>query len=264
MSKGVEKLQEIGTQKIHEDTHISREHVQALLHGSFDSLNKIQFLGFISILEKNYTITLDELKEKGLEYFEDKNAQDKDKHKIFIVPERRKSYKKFYITVVVLIFIIAVVYRLFISFNVVNNQVIDNTIIDNAKDNIEIVEDINTTLKDENVSEEIIATQNSLVIEEPTVVEKNSFKVIPHARLWIGYIDMSTHKKLQKTFKGELDLDPDKQWLLSLGHGNVSFEIDGEVKEFNSKKNIRFIYKDGNLTEITFKEFKRLNKGSAW
>jgi len=80
----------------------------------------------------------------------------------------------------------------------------------------------------------------------------------------MGYIDLQTYKKYQKLFKDEIELDPNKEWLLSLGHGNVSFEINGELKEFNSKKNMRFIYKDSKLKEINLKEFMQLNKGSRW
>ena len=41
MSSGIDKLQELGAQKIYEQTHVSKEHVQAILHNSFEGLNKV-------------------------------------------------------------------------------------------------------------------------------------------------------------------------------------------------------------------------------
>lgn len=52
VNEGFEKLGTIGAQKINEKTHISKYHVQALLHNNFDDMTKIQFLGFVSILER--------------------------------------------------------------------------------------------------------------------------------------------------------------------------------------------------------------------
>jgi hypothetical protein len=257
MSNGLQELQEIGAQKIHERTHISREHVQALLHGSFDDFTKIQFLGFISILERDYEIKLDELKERGLEHFDDKSAIDKEDNKVFIDPKKKKSYKKLYIAIVLLIFVFAVIYTLGVSSNIPTTQAIDDTIINNAKSNIVVVEEINTTIEDSNISQE------EPFVQEEQMVEK-SFKIIPKVKLWMGYIDLQTYKKYQKLFKDEIELDPNKEWLLSLGHGNVSFEINGELKEFNSKKNMKFLYRDSKLKEISLKEFMQLNKGSRW
>jgi predicted XRE-type DNA-binding protein len=233
MSNGLQELQEIGAQKIHERTHISREHVQALLHGSFDDFTKIQFLGFISILERDYEIKLDELKERGLEHFDDKSAIDKEDNTVFVTPKKRKSYKKLYIAIVFLIFIFAVIYTLSVSSSTPATQAIDDTTINDAKSNIVLVEEINTTIEDSNISQE------EPFVQEEQMVEK-SFKIIPKVKLWMGYIDLQTYKKYQKLFKDEIELDPNKEWLLSLGHGNVSFEINGELKEFNSRKNMRW------------------------
>ena len=80
----------------------------------------------------------------------------------------------------------------------------------------------------------------------------------------MGYVDLDTHKKYQKTFKDEFDLDPTKDWLLAFGHGHINIEIDGVIKKYKIRKNVRFSYIDGKLEEISLEEFKRLNKGSRW
>ena len=95
MSDGLDKLKAIGAQKIHEKTHIARIHVQAILHNSFEGITKIQFLGFISILEREYSVKLDELKARGLEYFGGETSQESDdiEPHVFVTPKKKKSFK---------------------------------------------------------------------------------------------------------------------------------------------------------------------------
>jgi hypothetical protein len=94
--------------------------------------------------------------------------------------------------------------------------------------------------------------------------EISSFKIIPINKVWLGYIDLSTYKKYQKTFIDEFSLDPSKDWLLVFGHGNITIEVNGIIKKFANKKGIRFSYINGELKEITLKEFKSLNRGNRW
>ena len=103
---GYEKLKEIGSQKIHEDTHIPKEHTRGLVNASFINMNKIQFLGFISILEREYSINLDTLKAEGLEYFEDNTREYTIAKKVFVPPTKKKSYTKYYVGTAIIIFVI--------------------------------------------------------------------------------------------------------------------------------------------------------------
>jgi hypothetical protein len=140
---------------------------------------------------------------------------------------------------------------------------IDNSAINNAKDSMSH----NATIEDENVTTPLVVEPEPepepKLEPEPVKVVK-SFKIIPSSQLWIGYIDLSTYKKYQKLFTGELDIDPNKDWILTLGHGYVKIEIDGEVTEFNDKLNIRLLYKDSKISKISFSEFKELNRGNKW
>jgi hypothetical protein len=262
MSDGLSKLKGIGAQKIHERTHIARQHVQAVLHETFDDMTKIQLLGFISILEREYSVDLSDLKAKGQEFYSEESSTLEHDTKVFVSPKKKKSYTFAYILLVIVIFAVAVLFTLDITSTAstkVEKHTIDNSAINNAKDSMSqnaTIEDTNTTLP-------------PVVVEvkpEPVKVVEvvKSFKIIPKSELWIGYIDLSNHKKYQKLFKGELDIDPNKNWILTLGHGYVKVEINGEVTEFKDKLNIRLLYKDSKLSKINYKEFKKLNKGSKW
>ncbi|MEA2092106.1 MAG: hypothetical protein U9O83_07065 [Campylobacterota bacterium] len=270
MSNGFDRLKSIGAQKIHEQTHIARHHAQALLHESFDDINRIHFLGFISILEREYGVDLSDLKTKGEEFYSGETTKVEEEVKVFVTPKKKKNYTLVYITVAVLIFIIAVLFTLNLSssaFTKVKSHPIDNSAIENAKESMShnatlknkklAVEDINITTEDKN-------STLPRVVQSESVELVKSFKIMSKAQLWLGYIDLGTYKKYQKLFSGEIVLDPGKDWLLALGHGYVNIEIDGEVTEFKEKRNMRFLYKDSKLSKINLEEFKELNRGNKW
>jgi len=261
MSEELEKLQKLGAQKIYEQTHIPVQNVQALLHSSFDSFSRVQFLGFISILEREYDLELVELKSLGLTHFNEEKINKKDDG-LFVIPKKRKKNTLLYIVVVTLLFIIG----LFLSLNSMNSEDIsehkpDNTLIENVQKSIEPKPRIETENIDLNntVNQEIVV---AVPKEKPVVVQ--SFKIITKSKVWFGYIDVGTNKKYQKTFSGEKDLDPKKSWLLLFGHGHIDMYINGEHVKFKNHENIRFFYEDGKLERITAREFRKLNRGSKW
>lgn len=274
MSDGLEKLKNIGAQKIHERTHIARHHVQALLHESFEDMTKIQMQGFISILQREYGVDLSEYKAKVDEYYL-LNAPEIDdgETRFFVSPTRKKKYTFVYVLIAIVIFAVA----MFLTLDKVaqssektDNHIIDNSAIENAKESMSKAEELEV-LNDEDLKESN-ATRADLQEDkeeekslEPQAIEVvKSFKILPKAELWIGYIDLSDHKKYQKLFSDELELDPNKEWILSLGHGNVNIEIDGELKEFSDRSNLRLLYRDSKISKISFTEFKELNRGQKW
>ena len=168
------------------------------------------------------------------------------------------------------IFITALYYTVeFANKNTGYHELLDNNIINDAKKNIHCVT-VDKNISDEESSETTVETNSTkeVVTTIPTVkkeqaVEK-SFKIIARSKVWLGYIDVQTNKKYQKTFTGVFDLDPTKEWLLIFGHGYIDVIINGEKKKFNSKKTLRLLYKDTEVKEVTVDEFKKLNRGNAW
>jgi len=290
MSYGLERLKEIGAQKIHEKTHISREHVQAILHESFDSLNKIHFIGFISILEREYNVDLSELKAKGLAYFRDLNNKPRYiNNTVFAQGKKKKNHTTLYVIVALLLLGGFAYFKMLPAMDESNeSKQIDNTLIENAQKSIESVVEID--VQDANETEEKDVENNasntllkedeqaetSQVEEEKTNTSKNevqkseaqerakSLIIIPKAKVWMGYIDLKTDLKSQKSFEDELSLDANKDWLFLFGHGNVSVEVHGVLKEFSSRKNVRFKYVDGNFSEVSAEEFTKLSKDRKW
>lgn len=266
MNEEVSQLQSLGAQKIYEDTHIPVLHIQALLHGAYDSFSKVQFLGFISILEKEYSIELNAIREDGLEYFSgDKKIQVDDG--LFVVPKKSKNRTVLYLFLLVLIFISTIFYTTYAPENNTVEHVIDNSMIQYAQ---EIKEELNTTTSDENNTKEE-QTVSTTEVEEIVVVEDlitrevntTSFRVVAKTKVWLGYIDLASNKKKQVTIEEDINLDPNKNWLMVFGHNHVDFYIEGQNQRVKSRS-IHYLYKDGNLADINASEFQRLNRGVAW
>jgi len=277
MSENIEKLQELGAQKISADTHIPLNHIQALLHENFDGFSKIQFLGFIAILEREYDVDLTELRQKGIVYFgeQEKTASEIHHQDLFVSPTKKRNLTPFYILIVVVIVLIGA----YLTLNQSNTQDIllnNDIILEDVQKNKDLIEEINASKELNNTQDKTqdmeqnatVVAQNIddvEIIDEPdekVIVE--SFKIKPRSRVWLGYIDLTNYKKYQKTFKDELELDPSKEWLLTFGHGYIDIIVNGEVKKFKSRNSVKFHYKDGKVEEITAKEFKRFNRGRSW
>ena len=267
MSNNLQKLKEIGIQKIHEQTHISRKHTEALLNEDFAELNKIQFLGFVSILEREYELQLDELRESGISYFAQTDDAQAAPKKLFLTPKKKKSHTKIYLFLVVLVFAGVVFYTTSLHQNKLKNYEKNDTSISLA-----VVEESNNseTNGTYTVTTELNTTEDKPVLEKPqepkkeVVTVEKSLKIIPRRKLWMGYMDLDTGTKKQKLFSGAFTLDPGKRWLLFLGHGNVDFDINGKITKFYTKKNIKLLYENSKLKKVDFEEFKRLNKGDKW
>lgn len=259
-----DKLRALGAQKIHEATHISRSHVQSVLHGDFDGMTRIQLLGFISIFEREYNMDLEGLRQRAIDYFDESQKDislDSKETKVFQNPKNKTKLTLIYLSLAILIFI-AFMFIDTGSDGDENKNIIsiDNSAIESAKSNIAIpkidTNETNTTLAP------VMETEVKVKVSDPDEIV--SFKIKPKVKVWLGYVDLDTHKKYQKTFENEFVLDPMKNWILAFGHGHIDIEINGIIKKYTIKKNVRFSYIDGKLTEIDLEEFKSLNKGSRW
>lgn len=282
MEENLKILKEIGAQKIHKDTHISKEHVQAIIHGSVEGLHPVQLSGFISILEREYDVDLSELKRQAKEQLQ--RVASSSERKVFVAPVKQKNNSIVYTILLIAIFLAAGYYSFVYLSSMATTEVsIDNSNIQSAQKSIEIIEKIeeyaseegveetNTTQAVDTLDEEVsLANTNSIEpealsdpVEEPTAGTK-TLKILPVNKIWAGYIMIGTNQKYQKIFTDDFSMDTSKNWLLLFGSGTIYLEVNGEKKKYSSSQNMRFKYVDGVFTKITVAEFKELNKDRKW
>lgn len=167
MSENFEKLKRIGAQKIHEATHIPRVHIQAILNENFEDMNSVQLLGFIYVLEREYSLDLSDLRERAKEHFKNNRSTFKRENSasLFIVSKKRRNFTFIYILLALAVFIAFAFYNIQSKESEISN--VDNSAITNAKNSILVVtDDKNLSKTDEN------STQNSQLPTEPIQVQQ--------------------------------------------------------------------------------------------
>ena len=270
MSDALEKLKSLGSQKIHEDTYIPKEYIQAILDENYEKLTRVQYFGFLSILERDYNIDLEEIKAHALEYYNEEMATEMLANStVFVTPLKEKNFNIFYIFVALFIFLVALYYTFSVTDKEnksINTDVQIETPINQTveKDVISKVNETPVTPKVENFKVERNLTKQT----EPKVVKvaekSKSLEILPRSRVWLGYINVATNKKYQKTFSDELDLNASKEWIFISGHGYIDVIINGQKTHFSNKNSLRLHYKDGVLEKISTDEFRKLNRGRKW
>ena len=284
MSEGLKKLKAIGAKKIYETTHIPVGHVQAIIDENFEDLSRLQFLGFISILEREYGCDLSDVKAKGELYFDEQEASKEVviNESIYKAPSKKRNFMLLYAILAATIFIIAVVVSMSSSQeSIKSDAVVNDEIIEEVHESI--LQDANTTTaqatlakeeasvaqNDTNDSVALISESTDKVVEtkksvEEKAIKNTTFVIAPRKRVWLGYIDLTKQKRYQKTFKTKLKLNPNEEWLLFFGHGNINIITDKGTEKFSSRNVLRLYYKDGIVRQVTPAEFKKLNGGRKW
>ena len=181
MNEELEKLQSVGAQKIYETTHIPITHIQSILHGSFEGFSKVQFVGFISILEREYQQDLSILKKAGLSYFAEKKKESINKG-LFVVPEKKKQNTTLYLLLSLTIFIGILILKFGIFVDTTTDvDIVDDTFIESVKQNIKpltVISDDNSSTNESNESN-VTDINTTIIIEEIAEPEEivKSFKI---------------------------------------------------------------------------------------
>ena len=263
---GLEKLREIGAHKIYEQTHIAKRFVEDILNENFSSMNKIQFAGFISILEREYGVDLHEL----IESQNTKISSEEEEPQETDVQENNSSKIGIYIAGSLVV--LALLFAIYSSFSSSDDQQavelsetdlsslgseFNNSMIEEAKINL-------NQLGDETNASDIAEEEAVEVKIEVEPIHPTKFEISPRSKLWVGIIDLETFERSQKLTSDSFELDPEKEWLLVMGHGYVNFFVGGEVQKFTDEQKVWFAYEDGALVKLSRSEFKEKNRGKAW
>lgn len=283
MSAGIEKLKSIGIQKIHEDTHLARAHIEAIFQENYDAMNGVQYNGFLSILEKEYDVDLSELKAKAKEHFGyvAKYMKPQKSTQVFQRDNRKKNMKFFYAVLGIVLFLLFA----FLSTKeqevtlpqeqlpIVPSTPQETPVVSPVQQNLdEKLEDENSSVVAEHNDTQAVSQNNSAtLVQEPLQPKEQQqeslqklLTITPKSKVWIGYIDLQTGEKFQKTSMDALVLDGSKDWLLSVGHGNVTIEIGDTLYDPQTRQSVRFVYQQGELKKINAQEYKSFNGGNVW
>ncbi len=131
----------------------------------------------------------------------------------------------------------------------------------NASDSNETATVKNEVLQSDGIdANKTIQPQNSVEIKSS---DTNSL-ISPNTKLWIGIVYLDNFKRKSFLGDGNFTIDASKDQLITTGHGDFNLYFKGKVTKFNSQQPMKFLIKDGNLSQISVEKFKELNRGSLW
>lgn len=261
-----EDIQALGIEKIHEKTHISRDKIELVLTKSYGEINKIQFMGFISILEREYGVDLNDIREEFLQYQEENKSILSQKKPSAVLQPASNTKQKWVIAALGLIaaVITAGYFAQSKMANIPNEEIMQLSTA--AVEVIDEAIELNTTQAVETNTTEPAEEQN---ITKPQVPLQNihaegGLEIRPIYKVWAGMIDLASHEKTQMITKDPIRIDTSKNWLIVLGHGRVEITSPSESEVLRESGTVWFVYENGALKRLTKEEFTERNGGSNW
>jgi len=88
--------------------------------------------------------------------------------------------------------------------------------------------------------------------------------IVPHKKSWVGIIYLDDYSKKDFLIRKPLRLNSTRPQLIVVGQKEFEIFNEGYSYRFRGKGPVRFIYKDGDIMEITNREFRKYSKGTAW
>ena len=127
----------------------------------------------------------------------------------------------------------------------------------------------NLTATKENTSKSSETEQNPTdnfksIIKTKSTNKSIHLTIAPKKRIWVGVIDLSNYKKKSYLRDTNITIDTQKGILLTTGHGLFKLVYKNKTYNFSGRNPKRFYIKDDNITQISKKEFVKMNRGKYW
>lgn len=273
--KTFEDLQELGCNSIHENTHISRPKIEQVLNKSFGELTRVQFMGFISILEREYQLDLSSLREEYNAYVQ--LLPDMANTEKSAILQAQSHARRLWVIIalvgiILLVGIGWVVQGSLSTFPKEEVMQLSSTaikVVDTNSSEMNL-SDVNST-DDINITEvntiPLIQEQNKSVVmntQDQGLNFANVLSIKPASKVWVGMMDLATGEKIQKVTKDPIVIDATKNWLFVFGHGRLEIVTSEGSKTIKERNTAWFAYENGILQRLTLEQFKIKNKGSNW
>ncbi|MDD2838234.1 MAG: hypothetical protein AB7U44_06735 [Sulfuricurvum sp.] len=260
-----EDLLALGTEKIHEQTHISRDKVELVMTKSYGEIGRVQFMGYLSILEREYGVDLGDIRQEYLAFHQE-HMQNMPEKKSVILQASTNSKPKWIMAGVVLIVVLMA--GGYVTQNKMSSEPKEDVmqLTTSGMDAVEKVIETNATdVNESNVSVAVnpVETNTSGTVST-AVLPADGVVIHPIYKVWYGMIDMDTKAKTQDITAEPIRIDTTKNWLIILGHGRIELETPEGKKEINDKNTVWFVCEKGNMKKISKEEFETLNGGKGW
>ena len=257
-----EDLQNLGTEKIHEKTHISRDKLELVLTKSYGEIGRVQFMGFLSILEREFGIDLNGIREEYNTYWEEHAGKIPAKESVILQPKSNSRQKWVIAAGMLIAAVLAGGYLLqSILSNEPREEVMNLTSL--ALEPAKELPEANTTASTE-TNGTVQAQTSDINGSNLPITEGKAVTIRPLYKVWAGMIDMASGEKTQQITGEPIVIDTSRNWLIVLGHGRVEIETSEGKQVLKEKETVRFLCENGLLKPLSREEFAERNGGKNW
>jgi len=261
-----EDLQALGTEKIHERTHISRDKVELVMTKSYGEIGRVQFMGYISILEREYGIDLSDIKQEYTEFCQNHAPLQTPKQSVILQSVSNSKPKWVMGGIILIVILMAAGYFLQGKMSTEpQEEVMKLTTL--AVEVVDEMKDINLSESNEtNTTESVVVVESNQTVSNvsTTVGSGKTVSIRPAYKVWYGMINMANGERVQNITAEPIVIDTTKNWLIFLGHGRVEIDSASGKTLLKEKETVRFVCENGVLKQITRDEFISLNGGKNW
>jgi len=265
MNDPIGYLKSVGVDAIVERTRISHQNILHLLERDFTKIRKVQFFGFVSIIEREFDVDLSAYKE---EYLSVTGSEKEAEYEIpaYVSTSEKTSASKMMWLAFALTAALAAGYFMFNSRSVeapvVPVEPTENVVIKETQERLAAA----AQQKEAQRLQELAEINATLEAEEPqiAVALPPKITVLPKRRVWLGMINLENGKKIQTITESAYELNTSQPWLIVFGHGYIDIETDGKLEEYSDRQKLWFLYENDHLEKIDRDTFRMRNGGNAW
>lgn len=272
-----EDLQALGIEKVHEQTHISRDKLELVMGKAYGEIGRVQFMGYISILEREYGIDLNGIKEEYKAFYSENAEMLTPKPSVILQANSNSKPKWVLAGVGVIALLIGGGYLLQSKLSTAPQE----DVMHLTTASVEVVDqnsDANVTDHNEtNVSVPAVspvvtpavattppADENKTLKPAKALVSAKELSILPKYKVWYGIIDLANGAKTQGVTKEPIAIDTTKNLLIVMGHGRVEIAYPEGKTQLDDRNTVYFASEQGALKQITHKEFLERNGGNGW
>jgi hypothetical protein len=296
MDNDIFSLQKIGLREVSKKTHIEVKQLEYIINAQYDKLNKINTVGFVKILSREYKIDFTQWLEGFNAYVAEQHlSQKEEKEKIFIraqAPKEPRKIVRFFVFLVLLFSLGSLLYTFQnrFDFHGLFEQLLGEVSTQSTSQNATfqsapVVQETATTLgvKVEeriventgvNASVEAVvvpiekntSNQSSEIEQKPLVKNDlpNTALLSPKRKVWVGMILLDEGTRKENIGDKNITIDLTKRQLIKTGNGYFQLSYDGSVEDFTEQGSTRFLVEKGVLSKISEETFIKLNQGKNW
>jgi len=246
-----ELFEKYSIEEINKRTKISPISLRYIKNREFEKIQRVKFMGFIKILEKEFGADLSEL----ISEYNSVNNIAKEVQKEEVVVKKQNTF--LIISLALILFLLGA-YLLYVNYTSSDqNKTVTKSSynIANSEENVTHSKTVTETNSSKITTEQNTSTVTSEPLKLESPVEKEiqktvipqEVKIIPNKKVWFKAVNLDTHKTKQyltshpKTFKGS-------NWYFKFGHGDVIIKYGDKTVSPKTKRILRVLVKDGNIT----------------